>query len=302
MFNNLAIYRLDQTWNMTQASAEELLQKRRFSPCPSQDHQSSGWVPPCHEGAFIHTAGSNWLISLQTETKILPSAVIKRAVQEVVAQTTRTNGYAPGRKQIKEITENVILDLLPKAFTKLSTTQALINPQLGWLLVDASAYSKAEAFLSCLIETFDSIPLVSFKTVLSPTAAMTTWLETGSAPTGFTIDMDCDLKAVSDAPSSIRYTKYDLASQDIQTHLAEGRIPTKLAMTYNDRLSFSLIDSMLLKKLTLLDSALSSLDTQFDSPDAELAANFFLIAEELTPFLDDLGKALGGDISYSSNA
>ena len=66
----------------------------------------------------------------------------------------------------------------------------------------------------------------------------------GDAPAGFTIDRDCELKAAGEEKSAVRYVKHPLDGDEIageiKAHLASGKLPTKLALTWDDRISFVL--------------------------------------------------------------
>ena len=77
-FKNLHPYRLSTEWPITAEALHEQLAAKPFRPCGSQDFESRGWVAPCDGGEFVHAIGDNWLVCMQTETKILPPSVINK--------------------------------------------------------------------------------------------------------------------------------------------------------------------------------------------------------------------------------
>ena len=44
----------------------------------------------------------------------------------------------------------------------------------------------------------------------SPQSAMSDWLASGEAPANFTIDRDCELRAITDEKAAVRYVRHPL--------------------------------------------------------------------------------------------
>ena len=138
-FKNLQIYRLSTEWPISAEVLHEQLAKRPFRSCGSQDFESRGWVAPCDDCDLVYAIGNDWLICLQSEAKILPPAVINKEVDARAAQIAEQQGFKLGRKQMKELREQITTDLLPRAFTRVRKTYAWLNVQAGWLVVDAAS-------------------------------------------------------------------------------------------------------------------------------------------------------------------
>ena len=83
-------------------------------------------------------------MKLVIEQRVLPSSVIKRRVDERAAQVEQATGRKPGKKQQKEIKEEVVLDLLPQAFTKQAAIKVWLNPKDRLLMIDATSPAKAD--------------------------------------------------------------------------------------------------------------------------------------------------------------
>lgn len=294
-FKNLQIFRLPAGWAVTAAQIEERLSRHPLQPCGGLDRQSRGWVSPRGNESLVVSLNRQLLIALGTEQKLLPAAVVNDLAAERAEQLEAQQGFRPGRKQLKEIKEQVADELLPRAFARRRTTYAWIDPVNGWLAIDAANAAKAEELIAQLRDDLEDLPLTPFNTQLSPASAMTGWLAAGEAPAGFTIDRDCVLQAPSEEKATVRYARHPLEGEEIRAHIANGKIATRLALTWNDRISFALTDQMQVKQLAFLDILKEEAESQADTADEQFDADFALMTGELARFLPDLAEALGGE-------
>lgn len=299
-FKNLQIYRLPKQWQVSYEKLTELLARGSFVKCPSNQPQSRGWVSPRRDGNLVFTLANHWMIALQVEQRMLPASVINQEVKERSDALEQQQGYAPGRKQLKELKERVTEELMPRAFTKQRTTYAWIDPDNGWFCVDASTTAKAEELIEHLRHCLDEFPLSMVHTQNSPTSAMADWLAAGESPDGFTIDRDCELKAAGEEKSAVRYVHHPLDGVDIEgevkSHLASGKMPTKLALTWDDRISFVLTEKMEVKRLAFLDLLKEEAEKSAERADEQFDADFALMTGELARFIPQLINALGGEV------
>lgn len=295
-FRNLQIYRLPAPWNIELTALEEQLGRGPFIPCPSNEPMSRGWISPRGDGALVHSLNRQWMIALAVEQRLLPSSVVNQVAQERAEEMEAQQGYKPGRKQMKELRERVAEELMPRAFTRRRKTYVWADPVNGWLCVDAASPSKAEEVIEHLRWSLDDFPLALVKTQLSPTSAMADWLASGEGPAGFTIDRDCELKAVGEEKAAVRYVRHPLEGSDVKDHLASGKLPTRLALTWNDRISFILTEKLEIKRLTFLDLLKEEAEKSAEVADEQFDADFALMTGELARFLPDLLEALGGEI------
>ena len=297
-FKNLQIYRLPAPWAIDLAKLDEQLARGGFAKCASHEPMSRGWVAPRKDSALIYANNRQWLLSLATEQRLLPSSVVNDEVRERAEVLTETQGYAPGRKQLRELKERVTEELMPRAFTRKRSTFVWIDPQNGWFIVDAGSQGKAEEVVEHLRFCLDELPLKLLHTQVSPQSAMADWLAGGEAPGGFTIDRDCELKAVGEEKSAVRYVRHPLndeVSAEIKAHLAAGKLPTKLALTWDERISFVLTEKLEIKRLAFLDLLKEEAEKSAEHADEQFDADFALMTGELTRFLPALIEALGGE-------
>lgn len=294
-FKNLLVYRLTR-WDATPAALEEKLSQHALQPCSGMEMQRAGWVSPkAEDEPFVHTLGTQMLICLGVEKKLLPASVINQFAKARAIEIEEQQGYKPGRKQMKEIKEAITDELLPRAFAIRRKTCAWIDPAGEWLVVDAASLAKADELIELLIKTLDGIALEPIKTNMSASAAMTAWLAGNDSPAAFTIDRDCELRGTGDERATVRYVRHDLEAEEISKHIKAGKEVTRLAMTWNDKLSFVLHENLQLKRLAPLDILKEQTDSS--AADEVFDADFALMTGELKKLLPGIVDALGGERS-----
>lgn len=295
-FKNLQLYRLPTHWAMTSEQLEAALAAQAFAPCTSLDLQSQGWVSPRDNGMLVHGVNRQLLLALGTEKKLLPATVINQVVKARAVEIEEQQGFKPGRKQLRELKEQVTDELLPRAFSIRSTTRVWIDPVNGWLAVDAASAARADDVLKLLLKSVDRLPLDTLRTVHSPVAAMTDWLAADEAPGGFTVDQDTELRAGGDSKATVRYVRHTIEADDVRRHIAAGKQCTRLAMTWADRISFVLTESLTLKRIAPLDVLKENAETSSRNDDERFDADMLLMTGELSRLLADLVQALGGEL------
>ena len=292
------VYRLLAPWAMSQAKLEEALQSAHFVECGASQEKSVGWVEPRGEahGACVEVVGGQWILKWMMEVKSVPGSVVKRRVQEHVARIEADTGRKPGKKEIRSLSDDVRQALLPMAFTKQSSITLWLDPQARRLVIDAASATKADEVLTSLIKAVEGLALALVDTQTAPATAMAHWLGSQEAPQGFSVDRECELRAADESKAVVRYTRHALDTEEVSQHIAHGKVPTRLALTWNDRVSFVLTDALQLKKVAFLDvvadeSPTSAADRDQDHFDADVA----IATGELRRLLPVLFEALGGE-------
>lgn len=298
MFKNVMVYRIVSGWSTTQEQLEAALDGARFVECGASQEKSVGWTEPRGEahGPLVEVVGGQWILKLMIEMKTVPSSVVKRKVQEQIAHIEATTGRKPGKKEKRELADDARLALLPMAFTKQGSVTVWIDPKAQLLILDSGSQSKADEVMTGLIKAIDGLAVTLVNTETSPAAAMSHWLLTHEAPQGFSVDRECELKATDESKAVVRYTRHALDTDEVSQHIAQGKVPTRVAMTWNERVSFVLTEALQLKKVAFLDvvfegSPSSPGDTKDDGFDADVA----IATGELVQLIPDLLEALGGE-------
>ncbi|MFL9924214.1 recombination-associated protein RdgC [Herbaspirillum lusitanum] len=295
-FKNLQLYRLPAPWAITAEQLESHLAPQAFTACPSLEMQSQGWVSPRNNEQLVHVVNRQFLLQLNTEKKLLPSSVINQVTKARAAELEEQQGFPPGRKQTKDLKEQVTDELLPRAFSIVRSTYAWIDPVNGWLIVDAGSSGKAEEIIKLLLKAIPKFPLEALRTVMSPSAAMTDWLVSDEAPNGFTVDQDTELRSSGEGKATVRYVRHTLEAEDVRRHIESGKQCTRLALTWADKVSFVLTENLSLKRITPLDVLKEESDITSMNDDERFDGDFMLMSGELAKLFASLLEALGGQL------
>jgi recombination associated protein RdgC len=294
MFKQLIVYRIAQgSLPLDLVKVEEALAKLPFMECGATQLKSVGWLPPRGEahGPLVESVGGQWIMRFMVEAKNVPASVLKKRVDAKAARVEQETGRKPGKKETKELKDEAMLDLLPMAFTKEKTTWVWIDPTARFLVIDASSQGTADEIVTLLVEAVSGLSVSLLNTQTSPQAAMAYWLKEQEAPVGFTVDRECELKSAGEEKALVKYGRHALDIEEVQAHIEAGKLPTKLAMTWDDRMSFLLTEGLQIKKVNLLDTVFEGTKAEDGGFDADVA----IATGELAKFLPDLLDALGGE-------
>lgn len=288
------VYRIGEGWRPSLEQIEQALDLERFVPCGASQEKAIGWVEPRGEahGPLVEAVNGQRVLKLKIETRGVPGSVVTRKAKERSAQIETTEGRKPGKKEMKAIKEDVKLSLMPMAFSKESSVWVWIDPDTGLLVIDAGSQAKADEVITMLVKSFAGLSLALINTQMSPQSAMASWLITQESPAGFSVDRECELKAADESKSVVRYVRHALDTEEVKQHVEGGKLPTRLALTWEGRVSFSLTEALQLKKITFLDVVFEATSAQKDEGfDTDVA----IATGELTKLLPDLLVALGGE-------
>lgn len=299
MFKNALLYRIGPWEPPTSAEIEARLDTGRFVECGASQQESIGWVEPRGEknGVLMEGVGGQLILKLCIERKAVPSQVVKNTLEAQLEKIEADTGRRPKGKKAKELKEDIVHGLLPRAFPKRSTTLVWIDPRAKLVVVGAGSVKASDRIVSMLVELLGGgITLTLLQTELSPATAMAEWLKSREAPAGFTIDRECELKQPDSEKSLVRYARHTLDIEEVGEHIAQGKLPTSLAMTWNSRVSFVLNEAGTVKKIKLLDVALEGA-TSTGKDDNGFDTDVAITTGELSQLFPQLIDALGGELA-----
>lgn len=294
-FRNLSLFRFNPSLKKSFDSIDDALAECALKPVGPLEQMSRGFVSPFgrDQPALSHRVGSALWLTLGGEDRLLPSAVINDEVQRKLAQVEQREGRKLGGRARKRLKEDVVHELLPRAFVRPSRLNASIDLAMGVVAVDTSSRKAAEGFLTELRHALGSFPALPLNAELSPRAVLTGWIAGEPLPTGFALGDECELKDPVDGGAIVKCQRQELLGDEIRKHLESGKQVSRLALVFDDHVSFVLGEDLVVRKLKFLDGAVDQLEnTERDSLNAELDARYALMSAELARLFTALEKAL----------
>ena len=291
-FRNLTLFNFPISLKLSHLESQ--LADCALKPVGPLEVFSRGFVSPFgRDGeALSHAVGDCIWISVGGEERLLPAAVVGAEAEKKIAKAEQRQDRKLGSRARRKIKEDVVHDLLPRAFVKPLRTDAYLDLQHGLIAVDTSSRKAAENVISEVRHALGSFPALPPNPQVSPRTVLTGWIAGEKLPKGVALGDECELKDPADRGAIVRCQRQELDSAEIGKHLESGKLVTRLALILDDRVSFVLGEDLVVRKLKFLDGAVDQLEnTERESVAAELDARFALMSGELKRLFAMLEKA-----------
>lgn len=295
-FKNLYLYRLPSEFTLNVDELPDQLAGQAFQGCGSDQHESTGWVSPFGRDAEQLALVTNdyVLVRMAHQERILPSSVIKEELEERVQQLEEQENRKVGTREKKTLREQIEFELLPRAFTRTRQLDAWIDTVNGWMVVNTASANQAERLTSLLRNTIGSLPVTLWSASNKLPVLMTQWIKDNQAPAPFLLGDECELRIPGEAGAVAVFKKHELNTEEVISNLNAGKMAAKLMLTWADKMSFILTDTLQIKRVKFLDLLTERLDKSNAETYAEqLDIEFALMTGEVSLLLNDLAQCLG---------
>lgn len=295
MFGNLTLFRFPPDINLDELEAS--LEDAVLKPVGPLELSSTGFIPPFGRDsvALSHAVGRVVWLAMGSEKRLLPAAVVNATLAERLAAIEEQTGQRPSGRSRRSIKEEVLNELLPKAFVQPGRVDLTIDRTHAFVAVDTTSRSTAEGAVSLLRLALGSFPAMPLNAEVSASALMTGWLGGEELPEGFALAEEVELHGGLDG-DIWKGSRADLEGEEVKFHLEHGKQVVRLGLTYEDRVSFTLCNDLVIRKFKLLDLAWEQLDGhEAEDVKAELDARYALMAAEIRK----LFQALDGVLKFS---
>lgn len=287
-FKNLTLYALpsgtDGGEPLDLDGLSDRLQEQALKECGPQELATAGFVSPYPEGhdRLVHVGSGAALLVLGTHTRVLPASVVRDALRVRIEQYRQKLGRVPGKRVREGLKDEVLQELLPRAFVKTGRVSACIDMMAGLVVVDTASDKPGETLMGKLRDALGSFPAEPVATEESISGMLTRWLLEGRAEGPFELGDDVELKDPLDTRAVLKAKHHDLGLDEIREHARSGKQVSRLALVYDKRVAFSLDEKCRLRGLKFLDLVQEQLgDVSGDDALAELDARFTLQVLEL---------------------
>jgi recombination associated protein RdgC len=281
-FRNLTLFRFPTSQDFSQL--DELLPEAALKPVGPLELSSRGFISPFGRGeeALSHRIGDAIWLTVGGEDKILPGAVVNDLLARKLEEIEQKEGRKPGGRTRKRLKDDLLHELLPRAFVKPSRTDALLDLEHGFVAVDTSSRKSGENVVSEIRRALGSFPALPLNAEVAPRSILTGWIAGETLPEGLSLGEECELKDAMDGGAVVKCQNQELQCDEISKHLEAGKQVTKLALTLDDHVSFVLGEDLIIRKLKFLEGAVDQLEnTERDDLRAELDARFALLSGEV---------------------
>ena len=281
-FRNLTLFRFPTSLDLS--DLETQLAECALKPVGPLELSSRGFVPPFgqHGDALSHGIHDALWLTVGGEDKLLPGAVVNDLLQKKLAAIEEKEGRKPGGRTRKRLKDELVTELLPRAFVRPVRSDALLDTTLGVIAIDTSSRKNAESVVSEIRRALGSFPALPVNAETAPRAILTGWIAGDALPDGLSLGDECELRDPSDSGAVVKIQRMELVGDEINKHLEAGKQVTRLALVLDDHVSFVLGEDLVVRKFKLLDGAVDQLEsTDRDDIAAELDARFALMAGEL---------------------
>ena len=303
-YKNLRIYQITKVLDFSESEIQDLLEKSIFKLCAKHQQQSIGWVPPLataitedeSEQQLLYLKdGYNIAFKLRIQEKVLPSAVVKEALELRVHERELAEARTIFLREKRQLKDEIIAEFTPKAFTRSNHIQGYWDTKNNRLIIDANSASRAETFLRLLREAFGSLPVVPFEAKQSPAHTMTQWLLEGPSSTELQLSDECELRSIDAEASIVRLRHQELSADEVRAHLDAGKQAVKLRVCWRDGIEATVSESATFNRLHFSDD-IKALDASYSKEEEiqRMAHEFSVMVTEINAFTDDMIEALGG--------
>ncbi len=295
-FKNLQLYRLTEKFSLSAEQLHEKLENNLSKPCQGLDTFTLGWDSPLgREGKLLtHSVNNCIMVCMRRHDRLLPSTVVREILDEKVAEIEAAESRTVRRKEKLQLKDEIIVDLMPRAFSRSTLTFAYIDVQSNWVVVDAASAKKAEDLLSLMRESLGSFKVKPFEVNQAPAAILTDWLNRHPVK-GFELGDECELRDTLEEGGIVRLKRHGLAGDEIKVHLQAGKIVAKLAVSWQDKLSCLLGDDVSVKRLKFLDLLQEQVEEQdFETKAEKFDIDFAIMSLEFRAFIQQLIDIYGG--------
>ena len=292
-FKNLIIYQFDKN-NAIERLDNDMLKNMAFTPCGPTDSIKKGFVSPIDDDDVLKLqVQGHSLLKLRIESKLLPASVIKKKTAERIEQLEQKLGRSVTKSERLRAKDDVIVDLLPVAFTKDQYVYVWINDKDKFIAVETASFKKAEDVLALIRKELGALALKPLSVETNISFTLKEWVCNDNTPPNFFVLNDAMLADPLEGNGKIKLIDENLTAEEVKSYLNGGREIKSLSFSYKQQTVFTVNTELVFSKISFSSEMLDeNSDISLDDKAKRIEADFFLVANELANLINDFTKAV----------
>lgn len=297
---NLTVYRLSKPFALNADQLNTKLKADEFVPCKPQEFKRAGWVAPHQmpDDLYVRELEGCLQITLKSEEKILPTSVIEAEVSERVIAIEEEQDRKVRKNERSELKEQVMMEMLPRAFSKFSQSVAYVDTVANLVIVHESSSKKAEDIVSRLRKASGTLPVRPIATEEAPQPVMTQLINlkrdfTETMAAGYNTTLVDPLETTK----TVTCKGVEPHSEEVRKHIEDGMVVKSMTLLWKaSSAAFEIDEKLVIKKLNLGEEVMSELD-EIDAEDqlALYDAYFSLFVRTTRELVTDVVALFGGE-------
>ena len=290
-FSQLSLFHIDPSLVPGINIWETSLQKHAIPLLLDLSMAEQGFAPPYDfSDQMVITAQNSWKIQLRKEKRLLPASVLRQESKRRIKEIEEKEYRQLSAKDKKALKQRVLDELLPRAFSQISTIEGIYIRDKGFLLVNQAQANKREELLSHLRQALGSFEAALILCKKTATDLMSQWLlDNNSLPNDLAIGNYCELKNIANIKSVSRFVNQDIQSKEVIGILEKDHFVSQLTLIWQDKLRFILCEDFSLKNIQYLEK-----QQLMEIEPNDILTLQWLFSQDLTLLYEVLIKAAGG--------
>ena len=288
-YKNVIIYKFDEPVELTAEQLQEALSQYPLRECGTDELETYGWLPAFSQGEnLVEEMNRALFFKLGMEIKKLP----RRAIHTAVEKRAREHDIdLLNRARYKDLEEIITGEFISKTPPEQSSINGYIDLEKNWLVIDAPSEKKASLVTAVLRKSLGSLPVVGYAPQVDMPTIMTDWVRSNFINDKFGLLDEVEMKELNkDEGGTARYKGIPLDSKEIELNLEEGWSVTRVGLSHEDIVTFSLGEDFIFKRLRYLDQFQEKLELS-DDQNAVAQSNAYLLADTVRSLATGLFNA-----------
>lgn len=247
---HVRIYAITDDLKLDPARLDAALAEHKSAPLLAHEALKIGFTFPLPSvKSFVHAGQDDLLlISLKRTEKLLPAAVVQEELQPKIDALEAEKCRPLGRKEKQALKEELLMELLPRAFSKSTVTRAVIDLKQKLVFVFTTSAARAEDLLAMLRKSIGSLPVVPWIDANNLSMTMQEWIKEKSLPAEMVLGHTVEFKAPDEEGAMAKFTNQLLNVSEVQS-CVEDKLVRKVELQIKERLSFVICDDTTIKNM-----------------------------------------------------